>query len=78
MDVYHVHEGKYISKTLWSAWEREIRHILAGRIFRLEWEELAVEFSHNQEFLQYINALMAPDAAMSSAPEPCGPSVDGF
>jgi len=77
-DVYHVHQGRYISKTLWNAWEREIKHILAGRIFRREWEVLAVEFSHNDKFLQYINALMAPNAAMSSAPEPCGPSVDGF
>src|ERR1700730_8486944 len=42
-DVYHVHEGKYISKSLWNAWEREIRHILAGRIFRREWEVLALE-----------------------------------
>src|ERR1700733_9798588 len=46
-DVYHVHKGRYISKALWSAWEREIKHILAGRIFRREWKVLAVEFSHN-------------------------------
>jgi|SRR5580692_5909297 hypothetical protein len=77
-DVYHVHQGRYISKSLWNAWETEIKHILAGRIFRREWEELAVEFSHNQEFLQYINALMAQDAVTSSALEACGPSVDGF
>jgi len=57
-DVYHVHQGKYISKALWVAWEREIKHILAGRVFRREWEVLAVEFSHNEDFLQYINGLM--------------------
>src|SRR5580693_4594530 len=61
-DVYHVHQGRYISRTLWNAWEREIKHILAGRIFRREWEVLALEFSHNDEFQQYINALMAPNA----------------
>jgi ABC-type phosphate/phosphonate transport system permease subunit len=27
-DVYHLRRGGYISKRLWSAWEREIRHIL--------------------------------------------------
>ena len=74
-DVYHVHQGKYISKALWIAWEREIKHILAGRIFQREWQVLAVEFSHNDQFLQYINGLMPPSAAMSSVPEPCDPSV---
>ena len=59
-DVYHVHEGGYISKALWNAWEREIKHILDGRIFRREWEWLAVEFSHNEDFLRYINGLMQP------------------
>ena len=77
-DVYYVHQGKYISKALWNAWEAEIKHILAGRIFRREWEVLAVEFSHNHKFLQYINGLMPADAAASSVPEPRGPSVDGF
>jgi hypothetical protein len=61
-DVYHVHQGGYISKKLWKAWEREIKHILDGRIFRREWEGLAVEFSHNEDFLRYINALMQPTA----------------
>src|SRR5580692_1660465 len=74
-DVYHVHEGKYISKSLWNAWEREIKHILAGRIFRREWEVLALEFSHNDEFLRYINGLMPPDGLIGSVPEPCDPSV---
>src|SRR6201998_1858576 len=57
-DVYHVHQGGYISKALWKAWEREIKHILDGRIFRREWEGLAVEFSHKEDFLHYINGLM--------------------
>ena len=57
-DVYHVRQGGYISKALWNAWEREIKHILDGRIFRREWEGLAVEFSHNEDFLHYINGLM--------------------
>jgi hypothetical protein len=59
-DVYHVHQSGYISKALWHAWEREIKHILDGRIFRREWEGLAVEFSHNDDFLHYINGLMKP------------------
>src|SRR5271169_7254018 len=40
-DVYHVHQGGFISKELWNAWEREIKHILNGRVFRREWESLA-------------------------------------
>ena len=59
-DVYHVHQSGYISKALWNAWEREIKHILDGRVFRREWEGLEVEFSHNEDFLHYINGLMQP------------------
>jgi hypothetical protein len=57
-DVYHLRQGRYISNKLWYAWEREIKHILSGRIFRREWEWLEVEFSHNGDFLNYINELM--------------------
>jgi hypothetical protein len=60
-DVYHLREGGYISNKLWSAWEREIKHILEGRIFRREWEGLEIEFSHNADFLSYINELVKPD-----------------
>jgi len=57
-DVYHLKQGGYISKRLWSAWEREIRHILEGPVFRREWETIAVEFSHNDKFQKYIDKLI--------------------
>jgi hypothetical protein len=77
-DVYHLRQGRYISNKLWYAWEREIKHILAGRIFIREWEWLEVEFSHNENFLKYINGLMKPNGMASVAPAPCGPSSGGF
>jgi hypothetical protein len=77
-DVYHLRQGGYISKGLWNAWEREIKHTLEGRIFRREWEGLSVEFSHKGHFLQYINALVAPKVMRSAAPEASDPSTDGF
>jgi hypothetical protein len=77
-DVYHVHQGGYISRKLWNAWEREIQHILEGRIFRREWEGLEVEFSHNEDFLQYINALLAPKVKLSAAREVSDPLAGGF
>jgi hypothetical protein len=57
-DVYHLKQGGYISQRLWSAWEREIRHILEGPVFRREWETIAVEFSHNDKFQKYIDKLI--------------------
>ena len=57
-DVYHLHQGGYISKHLWRLWEREIKHTLAGPIFQREWAGLAAEFTHNPEFVQYIETLM--------------------
>ena len=72
-DVYHLRKGGYISNKLWYAWEREIKHILDGRIFRREWEWLEVEFSHNEDFLDYINDLIKPSRVTSAAPAPCDP-----
>jgi len=76
-DVYHLRKGGYISNKLWYAWEREIKHTLAGRIFRREWEWLEIEFSHNEDFLGYINELMKPNQLPSAAPEPYGPLTGG-
>jgi hypothetical protein len=72
-DVYHLRQGRYVSNKLWHAWEREIKHTLEGRIFRREWEWLEIEFSHNDEFLKYINELMKPDVAAA----PCDPLTGG-
>src|SRR5579859_4977551 len=77
-DVYHLRQAEYISDKLWKAWEREIRHILEGRIFQRELEWLEIEFSHNKDFLRYINALMRRKPMTSSAPAPCDPSAGGF
>jgi hypothetical protein len=77
-DVYQVRQAGYISRKLWNAWEREIRHTLGGRIFRREWEELAVEFSHHAKFLHYINALMAAEPKLTADSESFDPSAGGF
>jgi hypothetical protein len=77
-DVYHVRRARYISKRVWNAWEREIKHILEGPIFRREWEGLAIEFSHNEDFLRYINGLIAPKPKAIPAAAPSDPLVDGF
>jgi hypothetical protein len=61
-DVYHLRQTRYISDKLWNAWQREIKHILEGRIFQREWDGLKIEFSHHEDFLRYINALMGPKA----------------
>jgi len=57
-DVYHLRQGRYISKRLWSAWEREISHTLEGPVFQREWKTVMVEFSHNESFQRYLDTLM--------------------
>jgi len=59
-DVFYLHKGGYVSKNLWFLWEREIRRTLCGRLFQREWERVAPEFSHDVEFLSYINTLSRP------------------
>ena len=76
-DVYHLRQAEYISDKLWKAWEREIQHILEGRIFQRELEWLEIEFSHNKDFLRYINALMGRKPMTNAAPAPCGPLAGG-
>src|SRR5580698_10565542 len=76
-DVYHLRQARYISNILWNGWEREIKHTLAGRIFQREWEWLEVEFTHNDDFLRYINGLMKPNRRRSAAPAPCDPLTGG-
>lgn len=77
-DAYHLRRARYVSKQLWSLWEREIRRTLTGRVFRREWECLEVEFSHDEEFRQYINVLMQSKQTLNAAPGPFDPSVAGF
>jgi hypothetical protein len=57
-DVYHLRRSGYVSKRLWVLFEREVRHTLTGPVFRREWEVVSVEFSHDCEFLRYIDELM--------------------
>jgi hypothetical protein len=57
-DVYHLRQGRFISRRLWSAWEREIRRTLEGPVFQREWEKVAVEFSQHEHFQKYLNKLM--------------------
>jgi hypothetical protein len=56
-DVYYLHKGGYVSRHLWLLWEREIKRTLRGPLFVREWEKVAPEFSHDSDFIQYINTL---------------------
>ncbi len=56
-DAYYLHKGRYISTNIWTLWEREMKRTLSGPIFTREWENVVTEFSHDPEFLQYINTL---------------------
>jgi hypothetical protein len=57
-DVYQLHKGGYISKSLWMLWEREIKRTLTGPVFRREWDGVAAEFAYDRDFLRYIEDLM--------------------
>lgn len=59
-DVYHLRRAGYVSARVWRTWEQEIAHTLSGRLFQREWGGLRGEFSHNQEFLRYIDRLVKP------------------
>jgi hypothetical protein len=66
-DVYHLHKGGYISKSVWRVWEREIRKTLTGPVFQREWHGVAAEFAHTQDFVNYINAVMCNGRGVGSA-----------
>jgi hypothetical protein len=56
-DVYRLHKSGYLSKSLWSLWELEIRRTLAGPVFQREWHGVAAEFAHSLDFVEYINTV---------------------
>jgi hypothetical protein len=56
--IQHLRQGRYISKRLWSARGREIRHTLEGPVFQRVWKTVVVEFSHNGTFQRYLDRLM--------------------
>jgi len=66
-DVYHLHKGGYISKSVWRVWEREIRKTLTGPVFQREWHGVAAEFAHSRGFVNYINAVMCSGWGVGSA-----------
>src|SRR5271156_352918 len=49
-DAYYLHKGGFISKNIWTLWEREIKRTLRGPIFRREWAGVAAEFDHDRQF----------------------------
>jgi hypothetical protein len=66
-NVYRLHKAGYISARLWRLWEPEIKRTLKGPVFMREWHAIAVEFSHNKDFLDYITKAIAA---------PCGRVAD--
>ena len=76
-DAYYLHKGAYISKPIWTIWEREIKRTLGGRVFVREWEKVAAEFSHDPQFVNYINTLMSCKRLGRPISALCDPSVDG-
>jgi hypothetical protein len=56
-DAYYLHKGGFISKNIWTLWEREIKRTLRGPVFRREWAGVAAEFDHDRQFLHYIDTL---------------------
>ena len=56
-DVYYLHKSAYIPNNLWHLWEREIHRTLSGPIFEREWDKVKAEFSHDADFLRFLNAV---------------------
>src|SRR5271169_4053435 len=57
-DVYHLRRAGYISKRVWTVWEREIRKTLTGPVFQREWQGVSAEFAHTADFVNYIDRVM--------------------
>lgn len=57
-DAYYLRKGGYITNRIWNLWEREIKRTLSGPVFVREWENLAAEYSHDRQFLNYINSVI--------------------
>ena len=62
-DAYHLRIAGYISKRAWKMWEREIRKTLSGLVVQREWQRIVAEFSHDGDFVTYVEAVMSGDGS---------------
>jgi hypothetical protein len=57
-DLYHLHEGGYISRDLWLPSQRGIRRAMRGPVLRREWLAAEAAFNHDVELCRYMRAMI--------------------
>jgi len=68
-DVYHLHRGGYIARSLWKLWELQITRTMSGRVFQREWERIASEFAYSPHFVEYMDGIMQHSGPIVSPSE---------
>jgi len=58
-DLYHLHQGGYITSELWRQWQRAIRRAMQRPLLRREWLAFEGNFDHDPELCHYMRRLVA-------------------
>ena len=63
-EEYYLWQHKYLAKTVWAIWEKDLKKMIASPLLQREWPVLKKEFESHLEFLVYVED--HPDKAQSA------------
>jgi hypothetical protein len=49
----------YLSKSLWSIWEADLKRVISSPLVRREWPTLRAEFLSHHEFVEYVERVQS-------------------
>ena len=71
-DLYHLHQGGYITPQLWKTWQRGIKRAMQRPLLKREWLALEANFDHDTELCRYMRRLVhdgpGPEPAIQGSP----------
>ena len=67
-DLFHLHQGGYITPALWRQWQRAIRRAMQRPLLRREWLAVEANFDHDPELCHYMRRLVTESGAGAKHP----------
>jgi hypothetical protein len=58
-EEFYLCKRGYLSRRIWTIWEKELERTIQSPLFRREWKALRSEFDSYAEFQQYVDATQA-------------------
>jgi hypothetical protein len=66
-EEYYLLQHKYLAKTVWALWEKDLKKMIASPLLQREWPVLKKEFESHLEFLVYVEDIQTQHRAPKPA-----------